>query len=206
MTAKTGSSFGRYDGRNSIFQPKEAISAESSLSAVLTVSAERKMFLSVSAEREKYPFGRSLVPSVINKSICILMNWQPIVQGVPWLVSQVGHPFFRTYIDAASCPFTWWTGNVVGLIFWKKFLKFLILSGLGPSTSSGCFSGSAPFSASSSSCYQWVFNFLAWKPLHMVNLTSKMYFLGQVYHLKWFSGQKIEYPPRTWTCICCKPC
>ena len=30
---------------------------------------------------------------------------------------------------------------------------------------------------------------LAWKPLSMVNLTSKYEFLGQIYHVKWFSGQ-----------------
>ena len=77
MTAKTGSSFGRYDGRNSIFQPKEAISAESSLSAVLTVSAERKMFLSVSAEREKYPFGRSLSRTRFNTQI-----WRHSLSGL----------------------------------------------------------------------------------------------------------------------------
>ena len=51
--------------------------------------------------------------------------------------------------------------------------------------------------------YPRVINFLAWKPLHMVNLTSKYESLGQIYHVKWFSGQKIEYPQRTWTC--CKP-
>ena len=29
------------------------------------------------------------------------------------------------------------------------------------------------------------------------NLTSEMNFLGQVYHVKWFSGQKFECPRRT---------
>ena len=29
------------------------------------------------------------------------------------------------------------------------------------------------------------------KPLHMVNLTSKYEFLGQIYDVKWFSGQKV---------------
>ena len=29
-------------------------------------------------------------------------------------------------------------------------------------------------------------------------------FLGQVYHVKWFSGQKVEYPRITWTWTCCK--
>ena len=28
------------------------------------------------------------------------------VQGVPRLVSQVGHTFFRTYVDEPGCPFT----------------------------------------------------------------------------------------------------
>ena len=32
------------------------------------------------------------------------------------------------------------------------------------------------------------------------NLTSKMNFLGQVYHVKWFSLQKVKYLQRTWTC------
>ena len=35
-----------------------------------------------------------------------------------------------------------------------------------------------------------IFNFLARKPLHMVNLTSKINFLGQVYLMQWFSDQK----------------
>ena len=38
----------------------------------------------------------------------------------------------------------------------------------------------------------WVYNFLAWKPLHMVNLTLKMNLWGQIYHAKRFSGQKME--------------
>ena len=41
----------------------------------------------------------------------------------------------------------------------------------GPGTSPAWFLGSAQFAASSSSCSPWVFNSLAWKPLHMVNLT-----------------------------------
>ena len=48
---------------------------------------------------------------------------QGIVQGVPRLVWQVGHPFFRTYVDAAGCPFTWWSGIVADLIFWKKHFE-----------------------------------------------------------------------------------
>ena len=95
-------------------------------------------------------------------------QWR-VLQGDPRLVSQVNHPFFRTYVGAAGCPFTWWMGNVVGLIFWKKILKFFIWSGSGPGTRPAWFSGSAWFWAWSSSLR--VFNFLAWKPLHMVNLT-----------------------------------
>ena len=53
-------------------------------------------------------------------------------------------PFSQTYVDAAGCPFTCWTSNRLGLIFW-----------------------------------------------------------GQIYHVRWFSGQKVEYLQRTWTC--CKP-
>ena len=103
-------------------------------------------------------------------------------------------PFSRTYVGAAGCPFTWWSGIVADLIFWKKILKFFFGSGSGPGTSPAWFSGSAWFWAWSSSCYPWVFNFLAWKPLRMVNLTLKIHFWGQVYHVKWFSGQKVEYP------------
>ena len=72
-------------------------------------------------------------------------------------------------------------GILVHLIFWKIILKFSILSGSGPGTSSAWFLGSAPFAASWSSCYPQVFNFLARKPLHMINLTSKLNFLGQSY-------------------------
>ena len=36
-------------------------------------------------------------------------------------------------------------------------------------------------------------HFLAWKPLYMVNLTLNMNFWGQIYHVKWFYGQKVEY-------------
>ena len=42
------------------------------------------------------------------------------------------------------------------------------------------------------------------EPRRVSNLTSKMIFLGQVYHVKWFSGQKVEYPWRTWTWTSCK--
>ena len=37
------------------------------------------------------------------------------------------------------------------------------------------------------------------EPLCVSNLTSKMNFFGQVYHVKWFSGQKVEYSQRTLT-------
>ena len=127
------------------------------------------------------------------------------IQGVSRLLSFLRHPFSRTYVGAAGCPFTWWSGIVADLIFWKKILKFFFGSGSGPGTSPAWFSGSAWFWASSSSCYLWVFNFLAWKPLRMVNLTSKMNFRGQIYHAKWFSGQKVEYPWVTWTWPCSKP-
>ena len=121
-------------------------------------------------------------------------------------MSKVTPPFSRTYVDAAGCPFTWWSGIVADLIFWKKNLKFFILSGSRPGTSSTWFSGSARFAACSSSCYPWVFNFLAWKPFHMVNLTLKIHFWGQISHLKWFSGQKVEYPRITSTQTCRKTC
>ena len=100
-----------------------------------------------------------------------------IIQGVhrsTWILTP---PFSRTYVDAAGCPFRCWTGIVADLIFWKKNLKFFILSGSGPGTSSAWFSGSAWFAASSSSSSPRVFSFLAWKSLHMVNVTSKMNFL-----------------------------
>ena len=54
--------------------------------------------------------------------------------------------------------------------FEKKIEFFLRWSGTG--MGSAWFSGSAWFTANSSS--PGVFNFLAWKPPHMVNLTSKM--------------------------------
>ena len=121
-------------------------------------------------------------------------NYLTDIQGDPQLVSQVRHHFFRTYVGAAGCPLTWWTGIVVGLIFWKKILKFFIWSGSGPGTSSAWFSGSAWFWAWSSLSWPRVFNFLAWKPLHLVNLTLNFLFWGHIDHVKGFSGQKIEYP------------
>ena len=30
-------------------------------------------------------------------------------------------------------------------------------------------------------------------------------FLGMVFHVKWFTGQKVDHPRRTWTWICWKP-
>ena len=93
-----------------------------------------------------------------------------LLQGVPQLLCKVIPTFSRTYVDAAGCPFTWWSGIEADLVFWKNFLTFFILSGSGPGTSSDWFSGSVQFAASSSSCYPQVFNFLTWKPLHLVNL------------------------------------
>ena len=105
---------------------------------------------------------------------------------------KVTPPFSRTYVDAAGSPFTWWTGIVADLIFWKKILNFFILSGSGPGTSSGWFSGSALFSASSSSCYQRVFNFLSWKPLHMVHLTSEFHFFRSDL------PREVVFRPKSW--------
>ena len=34
----------------------------------------------------------------------------------------------------------------------------------------------------------------------------KMNFWGQIYHVKWWSGQKVEYQQRTWTSRCSKQC
>ena len=101
-------------------------------------------------------------------------------QGVPLLLSFLKPPFSRTYVDAAGCPFTWWSGIVPDLIFGKKNLNFFFVSGSGPDTSTAWFSGSAWFVASWSSCSLQVFNFSVWKTLHMVN------------HVTRFSGQKGE--------------
>ena len=120
------------------------------------------------------------------------------IQGVPRLVSQVTPPFSRTYVDVAGCPFTCWTSNGLGLIVWKKILTFFILAGSGPRTSSAWFSGSSRFAASSSSCYPLVFNFLAWKRLHMVNMTSKYEFLRSDLPCEVVFRSKSWIPRRIW--------
>ena len=157
--------------------------------------------------QQQHPTSSSTPSEMASTSLCwqyVPRNSNPrtcseyhYIQGVSRLVSQMRRPFSRTHVDESGCPFMCWTSNVVGLIFWKKILKFLILPGSGPGTSSDWFSGSAWFWAWSRLSFPRVFNFLAWKPLHMVNLTSKYEFLGQIYHVKWFSGQKVEYPRPT---------
>ena len=53
------------------------------------------------------------------------------LQGVSRLESKVKHPVFWTYVGAAGYPFTWWTGIVADLIFWKKIWNFLFCLGQG---------------------------------------------------------------------------
>ena len=84
-----------------------------------------------------------------------------------------------------------------------EFLKFAFCSWSGPGTSSTWFSDSARFAASLSSSSLLVLNCLARKPLHKGKPDLKNHFWGQFYHVKWFSGQKVEHLQRTWTC--CKP-
>ena len=48
-----------------------------------------------------------------------------IIQGVSRLVSKVTHPFSRTYVDAAGCPFAWWSGIEPDLVFEKKIWNVL---------------------------------------------------------------------------------
>ena len=128
-----------------------------------------------SSERVQRAFGgkqTSLFLRISHNEVWVsLASIYIYIQGVSRLVSKVIPPFSRTYVDAAGCPFAWWSGIEPDLVFWKKNLKFFILSWSGPGTSSAWFSGSARFSASLSWCYPRVFNFLAWKPLQMVNLT-----------------------------------
>ena len=52
------------------------------------------------------------------------------LQGVSQWVNIFRHPFSRTYVDAAGCPFMCWTGIVPDSIFWKKMWIFIAQPGL----------------------------------------------------------------------------
>ena len=69
------------------------------------------------------------------------------------------NPLFLDICWCSRLSFYVVNGHCGGFDFLKKNLNFSILSGSEPCTSSGWFSGSALFSASSSSCYPWVFTF-----------------------------------------------
>ena len=71
------------------------------------------------------------------------------------------------------CVVIWHWG---GFGFLKKKFEIFYFVTVWARYKLNLFSCSAQFA--SSSCYPRVFNLLAWKPLHMVELTSKMYFLG----------------------------
>ena len=124
--------------------------------------------------------------------------------GCPTISVKSNTPLFLDICWWIRLPFYVLNKQCGGFDFLKKKFKFFILLGSGPGTSSAWFSGSAQFAASSSSCYPPVFNFLDWKPFHMVNLTSKIHIWGQIYHVKWFPGHKIEYLQITWAWNGCK--
>ena len=46
-----------------------------------------------------------------------------LLQGVHRSITILTPSFSRTYVDAAGCPFTWWTGIIADLIFWEKISK-----------------------------------------------------------------------------------
>ena len=139
--------------------------------------------------------------------------------GCHELCQKMRHPFSRTYVDESGCPFTCWKSNGKGLIFGKK-CKFLVLVMVRPRyRPSLVFRLSLVCSKFTFSAGMQLFGLITTshgKPdqgipvpqLHpephcVSNLMSKKKILGQVYHMKWFSSQKVEYLRRTWTC--CKP-
>ena len=85
-------------------------------------------------------------------------------------------PLFSDICQWIMLPFHALNKQCLRFDILKKKFKFHFRSGSGPGTRSVWVSGSAWFAASSNWRSPRVVNFFAWKPLHMVNLTSKRVF------------------------------
>ena len=62
-----------------------------------------------------------------------------LLQGVHRSITILTPPFSRTYVDAAGCPFTWWTGIIADLIFWNIISRWPLKNILCVPAAPACF-------------------------------------------------------------------